>query len=114
MNTHTKVSEVVYSEYDCTPGVGEGCTHDECPTERVDICEECSREAWEEHEAGVVTWAECLDNRALDEFDPPTTDRENGSEADAMTADEYAHSQLEPGRDCGNIRCEICGEYSEW
>lgn len=29
--------------------------------------------AWEEHEAGVVTWAECLDNLALDEFDLPAT-----------------------------------------
>lgn len=30
-------------------------------------------------------------------------------QGEPMTADEFAHSTLEPGRDCGNIRCEICG-----
>lgn len=65
--THTKISEIVYSEYECSPG-GEGCAHDECPTERVEICDECSRWSWEEHEGGVITWAECLDDRCLDEM----------------------------------------------
>ncbi|WP_036279089.1 hypothetical protein [Microbacterium sp. CH12i] len=67
MSTHTKVNEVVYSDSECPFD----CSHDECPTERVDICQECSRESWEEHEGGVITWAECLDNLALDEFDRP-------------------------------------------
>ena len=68
--THTKVNEEVFSEYDCT---FKDCDHDECPTERIDICKECSQEAWEEHEAGVATWAECLENLALAEFDRPAT-----------------------------------------
>lgn len=68
MNTHTKVNEVVYSEYECT---FQDCDHDECPTERADICQECSKESWEQHEGGVVAWTECLDNLALDEFDLP-------------------------------------------
>ncbi|WP_193596095.1 hypothetical protein [Microbacterium sp. YJN-G] len=75
MSTHTKVNEEVYLEYDCT---FKDCSHDECPTERMDICQECSRESWEKYEGGVVTWMECLENLALDEFDRPT-DRENGS-----------------------------------
>lgn len=73
MSTHTKVNEEVYSEYDCTL---KDCSHDECPTERVDICQECSRESWEHYEGGVVTWMERLDNLAMDEFDLPTN-REN-------------------------------------
>lgn len=68
MSAHTKVSEIVYSEYDCSI---KDCYHDECPTERMGICQECSQESWEQNEGGVVTWMECLDNLALDEFDRP-------------------------------------------
>lgn len=68
MSEHTKVNREVYSEYDCSL---KNCAHDVCPTQHVDICEECSREAWEKHEAGVVIWQECLEDLALDEVDLP-------------------------------------------
>ena len=71
MSTHTKVNEEVYAEYDCSI---KGCAHDECPTVRVDICQECSRRSWEEHEGGAVTWMECLENLAMDEFDLPESE----------------------------------------
>lgn len=73
MSTHTKVNEEVYAEYECSLG---DCGHDTCPTLRLDICQECTREAWEQHEGGAVTWTECLENLALDEFDRPETKKQ--------------------------------------
>lgn len=57
--THTRVSDVVYP-MDC---IENGCEHgnaeylQNCPSETVEICKECSDASWAEYEGGVILWS---------------------------------------------------------
>jgi hypothetical protein len=59
MSTHTKTPAEVWP-MDC---IENGCDHgggeylENCPSEVVDICKECSDASWAEYEGGVVLWS---------------------------------------------------------
>ena len=59
-SAHHKISETVVpficSERDCEH---HALGIEPCPSSQMDICDECTRESWEEWEGPVTAWEDC-------------------------------------------------------